>query len=110
MQSINQHSIQLQQRLTTGADHKLSTVGRPVQTGFSRPLPIDRPSQLFGRLKLSAASAINTNKIGIAKSAHRRRPVALAPRPEIAARKAAEDGRPAGVSPFTLECVEDFLD
>jgi hypothetical protein len=75
-----------------------------------RPLRRDHRDQFVSGAVLAAVLAIGADEIGIAEAAHRFGPILFAARPQIAAREAAEHGRPPGIRAFALQCVEDFLD
>ena len=64
----------------------------------------------FGGTKLAPPWPTGTEKIRIAEATDSGGPVGFATRPEIAASKSTEDCWPAGVSPFALQCVEQFFD
>ena len=96
--------IDLQQRFAASQHH----IGRAGLAGG--PLRRDMACQLGRFAEGAAQRAIGANKVGIAKAADRLGPVLLAAVPEVAAGKAAEHGRPAGLQAFALQRVEDFLD
>src|SRR6185436_4160571 len=50
------------------------------------------------------------HEIGIAEPADGARAIFLAAGPQITAGKSEEDRGPAGIRPFTLECVVDLVD
>ena len=127
--------IELQQRLTAGADDKSSLpvilsgaargsfasgavegpALRAAQVSILRPGANDAPFFSIAaasacRRKFSAAGTIGVGKIRIAELADGRRAVGFASRPEIAARKAAEDRGASGLRTLALQRVEDFFD
>jgi hypothetical protein len=53
---------------------------------------------------------MHIGKIRVAELADRRRTILLAPRPQIAPRKTAEDRRAPGLRPFALQRVENLFD
>ena len=97
--------VHLQERLAAGADDET----RAAAVG-ARPPRRDRSRELVGRPELAATVAVGTDELGVAERAHRRGAVLLVPGPEVAAREAAEHGRPARVGSLALQRVEDLLD
>ncbi len=103
LQGCDQGRIQLEQGLAAGADHQ------PVCSATG-PCRRDRVGQRLRIRKAAAPWTVHANKVGVAEGADRLGPVGLAPGPEVAARKSAEHGRPAGLPPLPLQGQEDFLD
>jgi hypothetical protein len=66
--------------------------------------------KLRGRGKAPAPGTIGAGKIGITKPAGCIGSVSFPAAPEVAPRKAAEDGRPPAVGSFALNGVVDFFD
>ncbi len=64
----------------------------------------------FGLREFASAFPVGPDKVGIAKIAHRRRPVDLAPRPQIAPGKTQEHRAAPGLHPLPLQRQEGFLD
>jgi hypothetical protein len=79
----------LQQRLAAGTNHKPLCLRRALLCERG-PLGRNRRRQRVRRFELAAAGAIRVGKIRVAEFANRKRPVLLAARPKIAARKTAE--------------------
>src|SRR6185437_10779613 len=65
--------------------------------------------KLIRRRKLPTALTIGPDEIRVAKAALRARPVLLAPRPQIATRKAQEHRPATRLNPLTLQRQEAFL-
>ena len=103
MKSFNQRLVELQQRLAAGAYH----IGAACLPG--RPQGRNARCQLRC-CKAAAAGAIGAPKIGIAKLADGGGAVLFAAAPEIAARKAAKDGRTAALRTLTLQGIIHFFD
>jgi hypothetical protein len=61
-------------------------------------------------LELAAALAVGADEIGVAEGAGGAGAVFFAPGPQVAAGKAAEHGRPAGMRAFALQGVENLFD
>jgi hypothetical protein len=79
-------------------------------SGGQRPQPQGGCSQGTRGLEPSASRAICPEKVRVTELAYRIDPVLLPATPEIASRKPAEDGRPAGVDPFPLDRIIELLD
>ena len=105
MQGGDERRIELQQRFAAGADDKA-----PGERGIRRPGAGDGGSQLLGGFESAAAGSIEADEVCVAEAADGSGAVGLAPGPEVAARKATEDRRAAGLRAFALEGIEDFLD
>ena len=102
VQRIDQCSIQLQQRLSAGADD--------VRIAAPRPVAGDGISQRPGRCELAASRAVRADKLGIAKPANGAGAIPLAAGPEIAAREAQEHRRAPGPGALTLQREVNFPD
>src|SRR5690606_23753104 len=63
----------------------------------------------LGSRELAAAGAVRADEIGVAEAAVGGLAVLLAPRPQVAAGKPAEDRGGAGIRALTLQRVENFL-
>jgi hypothetical protein len=70
---------------------------------------LDRIGKRLGIAKPASAFAIDTNKIGITKTARCREPILLAATPEVATAKPAEDCWSAGMPTLALQGVEHLL-
>ena len=66
--------------------------------------------EFYGGRKFPAAWTVGAYKIGIAELAHGILPVALKPRPEIAAGETEENGRASGLRALALERVVQLFD
>jgi hypothetical protein len=97
--------IDLQQRLAARQHHERLAAG-----GHRRPFDRYGLGERLRCRKTPAARPVEPDEIGIAKAAGSRRAVLLAAGPQVAAGKAAKDGRAAGIPPLTLQGVENFLD
>lgn len=69
----------------------------------AHPFRLDRVGQLISIVVSTSLRTIDTDKIGIAKTADRVLSIGFAPRPQIAARKSAEDRGATGLHAFTLK-------
>ena len=105
VQGLQQRSIELEERLSAGADHE-PLAGLDCRA--TRPRP--PPASASAVAEAAAARAVGAHEIGVAELADGLGPVALAAGPQVAAREAAEHRGPAGVGAFALEGVEDLLD
>ena len=106
MQRIDQGLVELHQGLAPGTDDVRAPAGR----GVCRPDGLHMHGKVCGRAELAAPFPIGADKIGVAEAADGFFPVTLQPAPEVAAGKAQEHGRPAGMGAFALQGVEGFLD
>ena len=70
----------------------------------------DMIGQCLGLAELAAANPIGPDKVRIAEPAHRRLPVDLASRPQIAPGKPQEHRPRARLHPLALQRQEGFLD
>ena len=102
MERLDQQRVELQERLSPRADD--------IRAPAPRPVSRDMLHEGFGRAELPAAGTVHADKVRIAKFAHGLFPVLLAARPQIAAGKAQEDGRPAGLGALPLQGQIAFLD
>src|SRR5216683_167357 len=103
VQRIDQRRIELQQRFAPGAyDETSRCAWRPVR-GHAI-------GERFGIGVAAAIGPVGADEVGVAKRADCAGAVGLAPRPQIAAGKAAEYRRPSGLRAFALQRVEDLLD
>src|SRR5688500_396002 len=100
----DRRSVELEQRLAAGADHV-----RPC-AGALGPRGPYRGGERLGIREPGTAVAVDADEVGVAEAADGARAVLLAPRPEVAAREPAEDGRAARLGAFPLQRVEDLLD
>ena len=85
---------------------------RPRKEGYIADLAsADRAVLLVSAAdKLHNARAIDTDKLRVTKTAHSCSAILLSARPQIAAGKAQEYRRRAGICAFALQGVEDFFD
>ena len=104
MQGGDQGLVHLQQGLSPGQHH------HAVLAVAGRPLGQDAFGQGVGRGELAAQRAVGAHEVGIAELADGAGAVLLAAGPEVAACKAAEYGRRAGLAALALQGVEDFFD
>jgi len=102
MKRGDQRRIELQQGLAPGADHVGASAPRPGRR--------DSASKSLRIGELAAPGPVDADEIGVAEGADRRRPVALEPRPQIAAGKTQEHRRPAGLRALALQRVEQLFD
>jgi len=105
MECVNQRRVQLQQRLTTSADNKLAS-SRDILIG---PFAVNRCRDIRGRIEFPSVLPIHTHKIRIAELASRAGTITLAPRPQIASRKTAEDRSSTSLRALALQGVENLL-
>lgn len=95
--------IELKQRLSAGDNHEFLA-------GFAQPQGVDRICQRIGVCETPAIGAIHPNKVGVAERADCISAIGFASGPQVAATHPAEYGGPAGLSPLSLQGVEDFFD
>jgi hypothetical protein len=95
----------LQQRLATSKDNIT------VVASATRCLPskLNLRSQIWSGLKFSATIAIRTNKVSIAKLAHRIGAILFASTPQIASCKTAKNRCTASVCTLALQGSEKFF-
>lgn len=103
---IDERLIHLQERLAARADNHAARARR----GRRRPGGRNLIRQLRRRRKLPSTGTVGSHEIRIAELADGGGTILLAPRPEIARRKPAEDRGAPGVSALALQRIEDFLD
>src|SRR5262249_55118645 len=96
VQSFYQIIIHLQQRLAARKHDKSALLCRT-------PFGLDRVGELCRPLVAIPARSIGADKIRVAELTLRGGAILLAPRPEIAASKAAEYGRAAGMRALALQ-------
>jgi hypothetical protein len=60
-------------------------------------------SQVVSGFELPAVLAVGAEKVGIAKLANGLRSIRFSPGPEVAVAETAENGRAAGMKPFSLQ-------
>ena len=101
---IHGAGVELEERFAAGADDVTPHHER------ARPLRRDRIGKLVGISKTSAAGAVRSDEIRVAKCADGVRTILFAARPQVASRKPAKHRRPAGVGAFALQSVEDLFD
>src|SRR5205823_7557805 len=104
VESRDQTFIELQQRLSAGADNE--TIGILALCG---PAALNDVGQFFWAGKTSAVRR-DPDEVRIEKRAHGGRAILLAPRPEIASGKATEDGGPSRMKSLALKGEENLLD
>ena len=104
MQRADRCGIQLQQRFTASTDD----IGSGVAS-CRTPVLRYRRRECLGGLESATAGAVNTNELGITKTANGLISVLLTSRPEVAASEAQKYGWPARVSTLALQCVIDFF-
>jgi hypothetical protein len=104
MERLKECSVQLEQGLSAGTDHKT-----PPRGGV-RPRGRNRLGQRFRSGKAAAAGSVGPHKVGIAKRAGGVGPVALSAGSQVAPSEPAEYRRPSGVGSLALEGVVDLLD
>lgn len=102
MNSVNQGSIELKQRLAAGKDYEAMTL-------LTTPCRLDKVSQLIGGFVFAAQCSVCSYKVCIAKLALSGTAILFASRPEVAAGKAAKHGRPTSLTAFTLQGQEYFF-
>ena len=113
VQRVDGEGVELEQGFAAGTDDER---GHPIRARLAGRAPRARAPPIGNRERErvgvgeSTAVRANPDKIGVAELADRTMPVRLAPRPEIAPREAAEDGRAPGVRALALQRVEEFLD
>ena len=104
MQRTDQLLVDLQHRLAAGQHH----VRR--RAGIAAPHFAAGAGEVFRRGEFAAAWPVGADEIGVAEIADGAGAVLVAARPQIAAGEAAEHGGAAGLHPFALQRVVDFLD
>ncbi|MGF6730749.1 hypothetical protein OKW50_002830 [Paraburkholderia youngii] len=75
-----------------------------------RPLRRDHRDEFVRCAVLAAVLSVGADEVGVAETADGFRAILFAARPQIAACKTAEHGRPPGIRALALQRVEDFLD
>src|SRR5207248_1755803 len=106
VQRLDDRRVKLEERFAARADHERAGAARRVV----RPERGDRPGEVLRANELAPALAVRADEVGVAKLTDGLRAALLAPGPEVAARKSAEDGRPTRVCPLPLKGIEDLLD
>jgi hypothetical protein len=99
-----QRLVDLQHRLTACKHDK----GR--RAAISPPGFAAGSGERIGIGEFAAAIAVRSDEVGVAEIAGRGLAVSPAAGPQIAAGKAAEHGRPAGLRAFALQRIENLLD
>ena len=99
MESIDQSFIQLQQGFSARANHQRFTG------------PANRPKRQYllhqsRCFVLPPVISVNTYEVRITKPANSLVAVGFPPTPQVASRKAAKNGRPAGLCAFPLQTIE----
>ena len=97
--------VELQQRLSTGADHQWPGAARRRRAHGRHRL-----RQSWSRGKSSAPRTICANKFGVAEAADGCGTILFASRPEIAAGKPTKDGWTSCIRTFALEGVKYLFD
>jgi hypothetical protein len=104
VQRLDRPLVKLQERLTAGAhDQWLSTAA-------GGPLSCDGRREVIRRRELADTGAICADEVGVTELADGLGTVFLATGPQVAASKSTKHGRPACLTAFTLQGVEDFFD
>ncbi len=104
MQLIDQTFVELQQRLTTGADDERNSVS-PV----SRPMGVDRPTKFARGVERTTPRSIHPYKVGIAERTNGGGPILFPAGPQVTSGKTEEDCRPSGLCTLTLQRIVYFL-
>jgi len=103
MQRLNEAIVDLQKGLATGEDNK-------AVRSIIAPHTRNCIGQLVGIGKPPAAKPVGADEVRVAEGTDGCASILLSSGPQIAARKAAEDGRPPGIAALALERIENLFD